>query len=188
MGLDMYLRRRHYIGAEYKHRGVKGTIDITIGNKRIPINFNRVSYIEEEVCYWRKANQIHNWFVENVQNGEDNCRSYYVDIEQLEELLNLCKQVKEKAIIKKGKIANGYTFEEGKKVPILEDGEYIENSDEIEEILPTSSGFFFGSTAYDQWYMQDINSTIKQLETVVQEEKELNELGFYSDYEYRASW
>ena len=31
------------------------------------------SRIIEQVGYWRKANQIHNWFVENVQDGEDDC-------------------------------------------------------------------------------------------------------------------
>jgi hypothetical protein len=31
-----------------------------------------------ELAYWRKANQIHNWFVKNVQNGQDNCMPYEV--------------------------------------------------------------------------------------------------------------
>ena len=190
MGLDMYLRRRHYIGAEYKHRGVKGTIDITIGDKKIPINFNRVSYIEEEVCYWRKANQIHNWFVKNVQDGADDCKSYYVGIEQLEELLNLCKQVKEKAILVSGGKRKVHVFNEKTKTlePQEEDYMIIKNAEEIAELLPTKSGFFFGSTEYNDYYMDDIDHTIKELETIIKEEKELNELGFYSDYEYGSSW
>ena len=32
----------------------------------------------EDVGYWRKANQIHNWFVQNVQGGEDDCGIYEV--------------------------------------------------------------------------------------------------------------
>lgn len=31
-------------------------------------NFIHWNDIAEEICYWRKANQIHNWFVENVQS------------------------------------------------------------------------------------------------------------------------
>ena len=93
MGLDMYLTKSRYVGAEYEHRNVTGTIDIKIDGKPLPIKFKRVSYIDEAVCYWRKANQIHAWFVENVQDGEDNCARYYVDLEDLQELLNLCKQV-----------------------------------------------------------------------------------------------
>jgi len=49
----------------------------------------------EEICYWREANAIHRWFVENVQNGEDDCDFYKVTREQLEELLWTCKKVKE---------------------------------------------------------------------------------------------
>lgn len=47
----------------------------------------------KEIGYWRKANAIHRWFVENVQNGEDDCRDYFVTKEQLTELLNLVNQV-----------------------------------------------------------------------------------------------
>ena len=42
------------------------------------------------VGYWRKANHIHKWFVDNVQDGEDDCREYDVSIEQLHELRNIC--------------------------------------------------------------------------------------------------
>jgi len=45
------------------------------------------------VGYWRKANAIHDWFVNNVQDGEDNCREYRVTLEQLRELRGLCEQI-----------------------------------------------------------------------------------------------
>jgi hypothetical protein len=48
----------------------------------------------EEVGYWRKANQIHEWFVQNVQDGKDDCQESYVSREQLEELLGVCRIVK----------------------------------------------------------------------------------------------
>ena len=38
----------------------------------------RIKWIDVEVGYWRKANAIHQWFVENVQGGEDNCKEYDV--------------------------------------------------------------------------------------------------------------
>jgi hypothetical protein len=46
-----------------------------------------------EVGYWRKANAIHKWFVDNTQNGEDNCQESDVSIEQILVLYNLCKKV-----------------------------------------------------------------------------------------------
>lgn len=46
-----------------------------------------------EIGYWRKANQIHNWFVENIQGGIDDCGDYPVTISQLDELKTLCQEV-----------------------------------------------------------------------------------------------
>lgn len=173
MGLDMYLIRKKYIGAEYEHRKVKGTVYITIGDKQIPIDFNRIVYIDEKVGYWRKANAIHKWFVENVQDGVDNCGNYYVSTEQLKKLLDLCKKVKKIAKVKDGE---------------NEEDRIIENKEEVEKLLPTTDGCFFGSTNYDEWYMQDIDYTIKMLGQILREEKGLNEQGFYSDFEYSSSW
>lgn len=95
MGLDMYLTRKKYIGAKYEHNHVIGNVDIKIGEYSVPIDFNKITYIDEGVAYWRKANAIHNWFVNNVQEGEDDCKEYSVSADQLEELLDICKQVKE---------------------------------------------------------------------------------------------
>lgn len=57
------------------------------------IKAERVNTITEGVGYWRKANQIHNWFVLNIQNGIDDCREYDVDEEMLKDLLKLVKSV-----------------------------------------------------------------------------------------------
>lgn len=46
-----------------------------------------------EMAYWRKANQIHSWFVENVQNGQDDCMPYEVSRDQILHLYNCCQEV-----------------------------------------------------------------------------------------------
>jgi hypothetical protein len=46
-----------------------------------------------EIGYWRKANAIHKWFVDNVQNGVDDCGDYKVTKEQLIQLRNTCNDV-----------------------------------------------------------------------------------------------
>ena len=51
--------------------------------------------VREQVIYWRKSNQVHNWFVTNAQDGEDNCQPHSVSREQLEELRDLCRTVLE---------------------------------------------------------------------------------------------
>jgi hypothetical protein len=93
MGLDMYLTKKTYVGANYEHNEVAGEIKLFKKDYELPIELNRVSYVDEHVGYWRKANHIHDWFVQNAQGGEDNCKPHYVSIEQLEELLEYCKEV-----------------------------------------------------------------------------------------------
>lgn len=96
MGLDMYLNKKTYV-KNWDHQTPEERHEVIVkkgGEILEGIKPERVSYIEEQVGYWRKANQIHNWFVQNVQ-GEDDCKEYYVQIDDLINLLDLCKQVKE---------------------------------------------------------------------------------------------
>jgi hypothetical protein len=97
MGLDMYLRKKTYV-KNWDFTEEKDKYEITVkkgGEPAEDIKTDRISYITESVGYWRKANEIHRWFVENVQDGNDDCREYYVDKKQLQELLDICKTVKE---------------------------------------------------------------------------------------------
>lgn len=97
MGLDMYLYKKSYV-KNWDHMTPENRHNITIekgGKLRTDIKPDRICYIVEEVAYWRKANHIHKWFVENCQDGIDDCRSAYVSREQLQELLDVCKQVRD---------------------------------------------------------------------------------------------
>lgn len=112
MGLDQYLKKKIYIGAYFDHRDVKGVVDISISGQKVPVNMKRLSLIEERVGYWRKANHIHKWFVDKVQDGRDDCKEYYVSVEQLKSLLDDCKKTKD-TIIEASKIlptAEGFFF------------------------------------------------------------------------------
>ena len=95
MGLDSYLYKKTYVrqGDFYKPEVVTEVEVKTGGKISETIKPERIKYIIEEIAYWRKANHIHNWFVENVQRGIDECQSSYVSREQLEELLDVCKKV-----------------------------------------------------------------------------------------------
>lgn len=175
MGLDMYLERCNRKAWGYKN------FDIDEVKKSKPALYEELKpYIHqrgeyhhweslfEEVGYWRKANAIHKWFVENVQDGEDDCDYYEVSKEQLEELLGICKTVKEKTQLKKDWVHNGDTFSNGMWCPNYEEGNTIVNPEVAEELLPTQGGFFFGSTEYDEYYMQDIEETIEILTNVLE--------------------
>ncbi len=95
MGLDMYLSKKTYVKNWSFHKPEeKHTISVKKGGKsRKDIKPKRVSHIVEEVMYWRKVNAIHSWFVENCQNGIDECQESYVSREQLEELASICEEV-----------------------------------------------------------------------------------------------
>jgi hypothetical protein len=96
----------------------KHEIRVLKGGKQDPdVRNDRVEYIEEEVITWRKSNQIHRWFVENVQDGNDNCQSYYVSRDHLKQLLRICKEVVEASELVPGQVSNGYSFNgKGEKV------------------------------------------------------------------------
>src|SRR5690349_14391374 len=95
MGLDMYLTRKVYV-KNWNHTRPDKRHEVTVLKNGVPLSDikpERITYVIEEVAYWRKANQIHQWFVTNIQGGEDDCGKYLVSIEKLRELVGLCKQV-----------------------------------------------------------------------------------------------
>lgn len=139
--------------------------------------------IIETIADWRKANHIHQWFVDNVQDGVDDCGTYEVTEEQLEELLDVCKRVLAASKLVDGRVKNGYTFKNGLEIPNYEDGKYIENPTVAQELLPTVSGFFFGSTEYDQWYYEDVKDTVEIIEKVLATTDFEHEIVMYS-----SSW
>ena len=181
MGLDMYLTKEIYIGAEYAHRKVTGAVDIQINGELVNIQFNKIQSIIEKVGYWRKANAIHQWFVDNVQEGEDDCKKYEVSCGQLTKLLQDVTKVLEASQLENGVIENGQKFEDGKWLPIFESGEIIRDSSLAEEILPTARGFFFGSTDYDQYYYEDLEYTKELLEEILSENSD-------GEFYYQSSW
>jgi hypothetical protein len=158
----------------------KHQVTIKKGGKLIT-NDMPVKGIEYDAGYWRKANAVHKWFEDNCTSGDWNGEDVWVSRDQLKELLKLCKEVVAKAKVVKGQVQNGSTATASGWQPNMEDGEYIENAEEIAQILPTTDGFFFGSTDYDQWYLEDIKSTIEIITKALEADDTL-------DFYYSASW
>lgn len=146
MGLDQYLRASEYISRnDYSlPRKEDGSLDIRsnslfnevvdlIGGAEVlePQGFSGLS-VSIPVGYWRKANQIHQWFVDNCGEGEDDCRPYFVSRERLQELLDTCNKVLE-----------------------------VRTEEVAEELLPPQVGFFFGGYEIDEYYYQDLENTVE---------------------------
>ena len=178
MGLDQYLEARKYVGkVDWREVPLELPEGATIADyynntykelaKLFPKPFSNHSdngsSVAINVAYWRKANQIHGWFVKNVMNGDDknDGSDYYVTLEQLKELLDTVTEVlqrKDKAI--------------------------------SHEKLPVTGGFFFGNydeeEGYDQYYYEQLEYTQAMLKDIMSVME--NEEQFAYDFHYHSSW
>lgn len=151
MGLDMYLSGQRYV-KNWDHDAPSERHEVVVekGGKPVQSPFP-IAYVKYEAGYWRKANEIHNWFVKNVQDGVDDCGEYYVSAEQLQELLDTVNKVLKS------------------RDPAV-----------ASSLLPTTSGSFFGSTEYSEYYWESLERTKTILENALAQ-KELT-------YTYQSSW
>ena len=93
MGLDMYLRRHNYVKNWDWKDDRHDVIVKKNGKPRQDIDPENIVSVIEEVCYWRKFNALHGWFVENVQGGNDDCGEYYVDKSDIVYLLETLNEI-----------------------------------------------------------------------------------------------
>lgn len=152
MGLDQYLEARRFVSG-YSHsndeeRELFKTITEGVGLQ--DMHDERFATVNVNVAYWRKANQVHTWFVANVQSGEDDCKTYHVSREKLAELGELCQRVASRG-----------------------EPEYAQQH------LPTASGSFFGDTDYDEYYFEQVDWTAKRLAQIAQLPDGMNGFDFY---------
>lgn len=86
MGLDMYLNGDQFLWSFDKKHKLKSELNNLFPEKSYP-----ATNVIFQIGYWRKANAIHNWFVENVQNKVDDCGEYNVTSDQLQDLKEVCE-------------------------------------------------------------------------------------------------
>ena len=187
MGLDMYLHRKENVYGE-------PAIEIKKANK-LPLRSEEYPQYEwvqlkTECAYWRKANAIHKWFIDNCGGGDEDKREMEVSLEALKELLKVCRKVLQSIELVDGKVSNGYTLRKNSKGQVervynFVDGKVIKDAKICKKLLPTCSGFFFGSLDYDEYYVECLESTIEQLDKVVKDAEGADKEVWF---EYYASW
>jgi hypothetical protein len=107
MGLDMYLSAKKHF-AKINWQALQANDELSYNSpEAVYPKFNDLleltqlsnvatdiygATVEVTCAYWRKANQVHAWFVKNVQGGNDNCGEYYVSQDKLKELRDLCQK------------------------------------------------------------------------------------------------
>lgn len=182
MGLDMYLSKKTYV-KQWSHQSPETQFEVSVKKGGVPftnIKPERVSYVVEELMYWRKANQIHGWFCNNTEELQADVK-YYVTKENLDTLRDTCQKVLEileNSPKKTTQVVGGW--KEGKEYMV--DVSVYDCQDQIEELLPPTQGFFFGGYEIDDWYKQSINETLEFLNS------ELPNCEDGDDFEYYASW
>lgn len=154
MGLDMYLTGKRYMSKYFDKEDAQRIEEVNkiFGVEGIEDGDYGAQEVSFRVAYWRKANAIHDWFVQNCQDGVDECQETYVSRESLEALVKVCKDV-------------------------------LGNRETASEQLPTTSGFFFGGTDYDEWYFGDLEYTVERIEKILAD-KAFEKCEFY----YQSSW
>ena len=158
MGLDQWLYKKTYV-QNWEHQRPEERHEITIklgGVLREDIRPDKIAYIVEQAGYWRKFNALHGWIVENCAGGIDECQEIELREEDLRELYEALEKVRD--LVK----AN--------------------NTEKVQEILPPTSGFFFGSTDINEYYQQEVERTIQVIEQA------LICVGSDVSYYYQASW
>ena len=148
MGLDQYLTAKKYVSKwnysnDYKDKTITQEFQDLIPMDAPDITkysqFAGIT-VEYPVGYWRKANAIHNYFVQTVGGGVDECQEMWVSRELLRDLRERCQDV-------------------------LSSDDMEEKAQEIG--LETVSGFFFGDNEYSEWYKDDLLLTIEIIDHVL---------------------
>ena len=183
MGLDMYLEGSFsapaYVSptdADYEARQEGKEIQLkkspefkdaiaAIGFQDAPIQYqwNHFQYVFP-IITWRKANAIHKFFVDEVQDGNDNCERHWVSRETLQKLLDRITTILDKKTVATREL-------------------------KAMELLPTDiEGCFFGSKEYDDWYYQDLKHTKDILEKVFEYEENAESGKCFDSFYYQSSW
>ena len=94
MGLDSYLTAEKWISGYdfYPHeKEVNRKIKEAMGFTEEEYPESSLT-VDMQVGYWRKANAIHAWFVDNCQGGVDECQKTLLSPNDLGDLLAVCKE------------------------------------------------------------------------------------------------
>lgn len=132
--------------------------------------------IRIELMYWRKANQIHHFFQTYCADKDYDKSEFDVPTTVLEDLSERCNRILEKMTWE----LNG---DGGINIDYKSHSAKLETLKLAGELLPTSSGFFYGSTEYDEWYYKDIIDTKKMLDKLMKEA-----VWKWDEYYYDSSW
>lgn len=184
MGLDMYLKASLYVSGVEHSPSRSPLFDRLAALMGVRPDEGSPSFeVSANVGYWRKANAIHAWFVKNVQGGKDDCQTSEVGREQLRSLRQDCMSVLDTVETVPATLSAGQTtfHSDGRVENHTREGVRVAQAEIAAKVLPVQAGFFFGSTKYDDGYLQDLKDTVAIIDRALA-------LPEGWDFAYRASW
>ena len=145
----------------------------------VPLDFSyRHFEVRLPIATWRKANQIHNYIVQNFGKGIDDQKSIYLSDEHLEQILNVVKEV-------------GNDPVKAEKLLPTKDGFFF-GSNEIDE-------YYWQDLAYTKNRLdkileyQKVQAHIYKEAELKEYQKDMKDRAFpdpkgFDSFRYRASW
>lgn len=116
------------------------------------------SWVDLTAVYWRKTNAVHAWFVDNCQEGVDECQQTVVRPEQLAALSAACTSA----------LA---AFVSG-------------DLEQAQHCMAPRPGFFFGNYDLDEYWAEDLAYTVREIERVAHAAIVIGGVEFI----YQSSW
>ena len=155
MGLDQYLHaKRYYSSAEWRGEEVNNTFT------KIMEVVNADLFVSEDLPSAEVSVKVCSWRKANAIHGWFVSNVQDGEDDCREYLVERTQLVQLRDLCKK----------------------VLDNRDMADELLPSTSGFFFGSTEYDDYYFGDLMTTIDLLD------KALVRVPNAWDFYYQSSW
>ena len=131
----------------------------------LDIYFIKTEQKQKELSYFRKVNFLVKFFNDKIiECGKDpiiDGLDVPINKKWCEELLEKCNKV----VDKYNKLKTSYTPDtNGDNTNLFESKEANDLFAKFaSETLPTMAGFFYGSTDYNEWYLDDVKDVIEHL-------------------------
>lgn len=184
MGLDMYLYKRSPLYKDESEAELFKAYDAMNA-----ISYSAWKEIREKapnafplvaIMYWRKANMVHRFLMEcegewvcndkgRIGDNDGNCGYKRIPIKEIDRLIDICGRI----------VKDGFVYG-------IDNKHYEATTDELdgkepkevrfdatvaERELQTQEGFFYGSYAYDGYYLYDVADTYEKLSELKEQGK-----------------
>ena len=171
----MYVVRRVDVNRKNYGDDEQDSVQITRKGKLVEgFNPERITKVEveEELVKWKNASHIHGWFVDNVQNGQDDKEWHLLSCRDIEKLLEVCEKV-----LNGSHLVREPAFKASGWKPIRQRMDtrgvppmVMKNVSIAHKLLPLRLGRWDGPTDYGKQYLADVETIRDWAESTLMKE------------------